>query len=325
MLLSPYRVMNKGVLYAFLAFAIFAGGDALVKAIGRDLNPFEIAFFGYIIPLALSPVFMDRGDHVLDLVRWNRPWLMLVRSLCVASTSPLIIVAFTGLPFAEAFTLLFLTPSLVTLLAVFVLKEPVTRRHGLAIVLAFLGVLATVRPGFKDILPGHIAAIGGALCSAGVMITGRMIGSAEKRFTLTGTVFLATTAVSGLLMIPGFTWPTPQQWILLVGFAATALIGGKLFVLATMHAPAGQVGAAQYSQVIWALTIGATCFGEWPDTAALLGTLVIVGAGLLMYSNEPDRNAVISRTTSLFPAIRILQTGMPLSIRSRITGKRNIT
>ena len=307
MSLGPYSVMNKGVLYAFLAFATFACGDAFVKTIGRDLNPFEVAFFGYVIPLAFSPIFMDRGDHVLDLVRWNRPWLMLIRSLCVASTSPLIIVAFTGLPFAEAFTLLFLTPSLVTILAVLVLKETVTRRYGLAIILAFLGVLATVQPGFKNILPGHIAAISAALCSAVVMITGRMIGSTEKRFTLTGTVFLATTIVSGLLMIPEFTWPTAQQWILLIGFATTALIGGKLLVLATMYAPAGQVGATQYSQAIWALAIGALFFNEWPDTSALLGTLVIVGAGLLMYSNEINRKLETSRAPSLLSARRALQ------------------
>jgi uncharacterized membrane protein len=140
-----------------------------------------------------------------------------------------------------------------------------------------------------------------------------MIGNAEKRYTLTGTVFLATTIVSGLLMIPGFIWPTPQQWILLVGFAATALIGGKLFVLATMYAPAGQVGATQYSQVIWALTIGALFFNEWPDTSALLGILVILAAGLLMYSNEMNRKVATLRAPSLLSARDTLQRGRPLN------------
>jgi S-adenosylmethionine uptake transporter len=307
--LDKYYVTNSATTLAFLAFATFACGDAIVKAIGTALNPFEVAFFGYVIPLMLSSVFMAPGDSMLDLVRWNRPWLMSIRSLCVASTSPLIIIAFTGLPFAEAFALLFLVPSLVAILAVLVLKEPVKKRHGLAIGLAFFGVLVTLRPGFKEILPGHLAAIGGALCSAAVMITGRMIGQTEKRFTLTGTVFLATATISGLMMIPNFIWPTLHQWILLTSFAATALIGGRLLVLATMYAPAEQVGAAQYSQVVWALVLGALFFNEWPDTIGLFGTLVITGSGLLMYSTGLKLNATGSRMSSLASTIHALKKG----------------
>ena len=98
-----------------------------------------------------------------------------------------------GLPepaFAEAFALLFLMPSLVTILSIFVLKEHVRWRRGLAVCAAFIGVLIIVRPGFKEFLPGHLAALATALCAAGGVITGRMIGRAEA-LPLIGTVFLA--------------------------------------------------------------------------------------------------------------------------------------
>ena len=49
-------------------------------------------------------------------------------------------------------------------------------RRGLAVCAAFLGVLIIVRPGFKELLPGHFVALASALCSAAVVITGRMIG-----------------------------------------------------------------------------------------------------------------------------------------------------
>lgn len=278
--------MVKGIILAFLAFAVFAWGDAIVKAIGHDLDPFEVTFFGYLIPLILSPVFMKAGDSVLDMVRWNRPWLMGFRVFLIAATTPLSVMAFRSLPFAEAFALLFLMPSLVTVLSIFVLKEHVRWRRGLAVCAAFIGVLVIVRPGFRELLPGHVAALAAALCAAGGVIAGRMIGHTEKRFTLISTVFLATTLLAGALMIPGFAWPTMHQWILLLAFAATAFVAQALFIVATMYAPADRLGAAQYSQILWALAIGALFFDEWPDAVALFGIVIVVAAGLFIFARE---------------------------------------
>jgi len=278
--------MVKGLVLAFLAFAFFAWGDAVVKEIGHGLDPFEVTFFGYIIPLVLSPVFMTPGSRGLDLVRWNRPWLMAIRLTFVAAATPLSVMTFRSLPFAEAFALLFLMPSLVTILSIFVLKEHVRWRRGLAVCAAFLGVLIIVRPGFKELLPGHFVALASALCSAAVVITGRMIGHSEKRFTLIGTVFLSTAVVSGLLMVPGFTWPTPYQWLLLAAFAATTFVAQALFTIATLYVPADRLSSAQYSQILWALVIGAIFFDEWPDALAFVGIVIVVGAGFFIFSRE---------------------------------------
>jgi drug/metabolite transporter (DMT)-like permease len=278
--------MAKGIVLAFLAFAVFAWGDAVVKVIGHGLDPFEVTFFGYLIPLLLSPAFMRSGDKLSDLVRWKRPWLMALRVFLISVTTPLSVMVFRSLPFAEAFALLFLMPSLVTVLAVIVLKEKVRWRRGLAVCAAFVGVLVIVRPGFRELLPGHFAAIATALCAAGGVITGRMVGNTEKRYTLIGSVFLGTAGIAGILMIPGFAWPSPAQWLLLLAFAATAFVAQALFVVATTYAPADRVGAAQYSQILWALVIGALFFGEWPDALALFGIVIVVGAGLFIFARE---------------------------------------
>lgn len=278
--------MVKGIVLAFLAFAVFAWGDAVVKAIGHDLDPFEVTFFGYLAPLLLSPAFMKSGDRLSDLVRWKRPWVMALRVFFISATTPLSVMTFVRLPFAEAFALLFLMPSLVTVLSIFVLKEKVRWRRGLAVCAAFIGVLIIVRPGFREFQLGHLLAIATALCAAGGVIMGRMIGNAEKRYPLIGSVFLGTTLISGILMIPGFTWPAPEQWGLLLAFAATAFVAQAFFVIATTYAPADRLGATQYSQILWALLIGALFFDEWPDAMALFGIAIVVGAGLFIFSRE---------------------------------------
>ncbi|WP_243368716.1 DMT family transporter [Microvirga solisilvae] len=278
--------MVKGIVLAFLAFAVFAWGDAVVKVIGHDLDPFEVTFFGYLIPLLLSPAFMKPGDRLSDIVRWKRPWAMALRVFFISVTTPLSVMTFIRLPFAEAFALLFLMPSLATVLSIFVLKEKVRWRRGLAVCAAFLGVLVIVRPGFRELQLGHVFAIAAAFCAAGGVIMGRMIGTTEKRYPLIGSVFLGTTLIAGILMVPGFTWPTPSQWGLLLAFAATAFVAQAFFVVATTYAPADRLGATQYSQILWALLIGALFFDEWPDAMALLGIVIVVGAGLFIFARE---------------------------------------
>jgi drug/metabolite transporter (DMT)-like permease len=57
-------------------------------------------------------------------------------------------------------------------------------------------------------------------------------------------------------------------------------------LVATMYAPADRLGAAQYSQILWALAIGALFFDEWPDALALLGIVIVVAAGLFIFARE---------------------------------------
>jgi drug/metabolite transporter (DMT)-like permease len=53
-----------------------------------------------------------------------------------------------------------------------------------------------------------------------------------------------------------------------------------------MYAPADRLGAAQYSQILWALVIGALFFDEWPDALALFGIVIVVAAGLFIFARE---------------------------------------
>lgn len=58
------------------------------------------------------------------------------------------VIAFTHLPMAEAFVLMFLQPTFVTVMSLLFLKESVDARRWGAIVLGFVGVLVVLRPGF---------------------------------------------------------------------------------------------------------------------------------------------------------------------------------
>src|SRR6185312_6288686 len=196
---APRKSMFKGVLLGFMAFAAFAASDAFVKSLRGSLPAYEAVFFGAALGLTALPFIKGSDERWRDVVRAQRPGLWLVRALASAMGSIAAVMAFTALPMAEAFALIFLLPIFVTILSVLVLKEAVGWRRWSAVVAGFVGVLVVLRPGFRVLGIGHLAAIVCGLSGAVSMIALRMAGPHEKRVTLYGAGMVGSMLVAGLL------------------------------------------------------------------------------------------------------------------------------
>lgn len=278
--------MFKGVLLGFMAFAAFAASDAFVKSLRGSLPAYEAVFFGAALGLTALPFIKGSDDRWRDVVRAQRPGLWLVRALASAMGSIAAVMAFTALPMAEAFALIFLLPIFVTILSVLVLKEHVGWRRWSAVVAGFVGVLVVLRPGFRVLGIGHLAAIVCGLSGAVSMIALRMAGPHEKRVTLYGAGMVGSMLVAGLLMLANFRWPDLAQWGLLLGYGLLAALGSVLLMLATQIAPANHVAPTQYSQMLWAVLLGYVVFHDRLDWPMATGIAIILGAGLFTFVRE---------------------------------------
>ncbi|CAD7029123.1 EamA/RhaT family transporter [Pseudorhizobium endolithicum] len=279
----------KGVLLAFAAFAAFSWSDASVKLIEGALSAYEMAFFGAVFGLVGLPFLMKRGDHLVEMLRTtNRP-LWLLRAFAAAIGTISSVTAFTYLSMAEAFALIFLLPSFVTIMSVVFLKEQVGIRRWSAVVIGFIGVLVVLRPGFRELSVGHLAAVFAGLSGGISIVVYHAIGHREKGISLYGAGVLGSLLVCGLLMIPGFAWPSAIQWLMLAGYGLFAALATILMMYATAHAPAAVIGPTQYSQMLWAVLFGYLVFGDSVDLPMLLGILLIIGSGLLTLARERAR------------------------------------
>ena len=278
--------MFKGVLLGFMAFAAFAASDAFVKSLRGSLPAYEAVFFGAALGLTALPFIKGSDDRWRDVVRAQRPGLWLVRALASAMGSIAAVMAFTALPMAEAFALIFLLPIFVTILSVLVLKEAVGWRRWSAVVAGIVGVLVVLRPGFRVLGIGHLAAIVCGLSGAVSMIALRMAGPHEKRVTLYGAGMVGSMLVAGLLMLANFRWPDLAQWGLLLGYGLLAALGSVLLMLATQIAPANHVAPTQYSQMLWAVLLGYVVFHDRLDWPMATGIAIILGAGLFTFVRE---------------------------------------
>jgi S-adenosylmethionine uptake transporter len=278
--------MFKGVLLGFMAFAAFAASDAFVKSLRGTLPAYEAVFFGAALGLTALPFIKVTSDRWHDVLRAQRQGLWLVRAIASAVGSIAAVVAFTALPMAEAFALIFLLPIFVTILSVLVLKEVVGWRRWSAVVAGFVGVLVVLRPGFRVLGIGHLAAIVCGLSGAVSMIALRMAGPHEKRVTLYGAGMVGSMLVAGLLMLADFRWPDLAQWGLLLGYGLLAALGSVLLMLATQKAPANHVAPTQYSQMLWAVLLGYVVFHDHLDWPMAIGIAIILGAGLFTCVRE---------------------------------------
>lgn len=279
----------KGIAIGFLAYLLFSCGDAAMKGLGGRLPVYEIGFFSMLVSALVLFVLRPRDERWRDTWRPRHPKLVILRGLTGAAAGILAVFAFTTLPFAEAYALIFLSPSIATILSIFLLGEQVRWRRWFAVALGFAGVLVIVRPGFEELGFGHLCALGVSFFSASTVIILRKLGPTERRVSLLGAVVVAALLSNGLLMLPGFRWPTLEDLPLIALAGLCAGVAQLCLVVATRHAPANRVAPAQYSQMVWAILIGGLFFAEFPDSLAMVGIALIAVSGLITFLREEAR------------------------------------
>jgi len=288
--------MIRGVLAGFLAYGLFSCADATVKAMGGSLSVFQIGFF---LTLASSSTFgfsRAKSERWADVFRMNRPWLVFLRAFTGIMGGLMAVTAFTTLPFAQAYAVLFLMPLFATMLSIPILGERVGWRRWAAVGIGFCGVLLVVKPGFNALHFGHLAAALGAVFAATSMIVLRMLGPTEKRISLLAVLYICAIVVNGALMLTDFR-PITQMDVILIIFGGIAGGFGQIAMLsATRLAPPDRVAPAQYSQIIWAVILGALFFNEFPDGIAAVGMGLVVLSGLFTFFREEQLRGWSRRT-----------------------------
>jgi drug/metabolite transporter (DMT)-like permease len=274
--------MNTGVLLAFLTYALFSTGDATIKGLGDTaLSTWEISFFCALFS-GLAMVFLKpREERWSELFQMRHPVLLLVRSCSGLCASVLGVVSLITIPFAEAYALIFMAPFIVTLMSILFLRERVSLLGVAAMVLGFAGVFIAVRPGFRALEIGHVTAAGAAFFVALSTILVRRIAGTERRISLLIMPQLVTLIGSGVVMTTHYVHPTGTEFGLLLLSGAIFAVAQLLLILAAQRVPAATIAQTQFSQLIWAILIGALFFAEAPDAWSVVGVIAIIAGGLL--------------------------------------------
>lgn len=129
-----------------VATFLFASHDALSKFLGGLYPIVMVVWARYLVhTLLMAGIFLPKAG--MAVLRTRRPLLQTLRALSLLSTSLLFTAGLQYLPLAEATSVNFLAPVLVTALSAPLLKERVSLGQWVAVVMGFIGVLVVVHPG----------------------------------------------------------------------------------------------------------------------------------------------------------------------------------
>lgn len=265
-----------GVLWMLAAGLSFVGVNGIVRYLGTDLPAAQSAFlrFGFgvllLLPAIISALRRGFGPGLLRLYGW-RGAVHLVAVI-------LWFYAMARIPLAEVTAIGYLNPVLVTLGAALFFGERLTRVRLLAFAVAMLGAMIILRPGLREVSPGHLAQLAAAVFFAGSYLVGKELSMRASSAAV--VAMLSLTVTIGLLPIAIWVWVpvTLAQlgWLALV--AACATMGHYCMTQAFQAAPMAITQPVTFLQLLWATLLGTLVFGESMDVYVLIGGAVIIAA-----------------------------------------------
>lgn len=282
MALSP---TVSGALLGILGFAFYSVYDIGSKVLGWSYHPFQIIAIAalFVLPMIMLYAMLDREPGTL---RPKRPGLMALR--CAATVVNFMggVSAFTLLPLAEAYVLIFSTPLLIALIAVPVLGERLDGLRILAVLLGLGGVIYALDPATTTPSLGHAAALIGSIAGAVNYVIVRKTGAVERMSVMLLWPQMTLFAVIGATM-PLFYRPMPLADLGIgMGMALAYILGTIALLAAYRRAAAVVVAPMHYSQIVWGALFGAMFFNEPPSSRIFVGVVLIVIAGLLVVSRQ---------------------------------------
>ncbi len=275
----------QGAALALTAFGVFATHDVAVKILGGHYAPFQIIFFGVLFSFPLATLMLMR-DPTSGNLRPVHPWWTALRTAAAVLTGISAFYAFSNLPLAEVYAIIFAAPLIITVLSIPVLGEKVGPHRWVAVAVGLVGVLVVLRPGATALTLGHGAAVLAAVGSATASVVVRKIGRDERSAVLMLYPMVANFVVMACVL-PLVYRPMPLVHLGLVGVIAIGGFVASLLVIgAYRRGDAAVVAPMQYSQILWAAAYGALLFDEVPDAGTAVGAAIIIASGLYIVLRE---------------------------------------
>ncbi|WP_299079645.1 DMT family transporter [uncultured Ruegeria sp.] len=286
-----------GMFWMFAAGISFVVMTALVKSLGTTMDPIQAAFLRYVLGL----VFVLPALRLILKTHLTTRHLTLfgLRGVIHAAAVMLWFFSMTQIPLAEVTAMNYMTPVYVTLGAALFLGEKLAIRRIAAIVVALVGVLIILRPGFREVSAGHLAMLGTALTLGGSYLLAKLLvrdippSVVVAHLSIWVTIALIPFAIA--------VWSTPSLRDLGVLFlvASFATAGHYFMTLALQAAPVAVTQPVTFLQLIWATALGAAVFHESVDVWVISGgTLILAAVSFISW-----REAVLNRRDLTPPSI----------------------
>lgn len=274
------------------AMLMLPGIDAIAKWLSGSIASGQVAWSRMMFQtLLLAPAVLAGRRSIVG----PGMGLHMLRGALISAATLCFFTALRYLPLADAISIFFVEPLVLTLLSAVFLGEPVGWRRLSAVGAGFAGALMIVRPGFAHFGWTALLPLATACIFATYLLLTRRLAQREEPVRMQffaglfgWAVMTGALAAGGAAGIHVLTpvWPSAVEWLLLAALGVIATAGHLLVVHAFKRAPATLLAPFQYIEIVSATLLGWILFADFPDLTTWCGIAIVVGAGLYVFHRE---------------------------------------
>lgn len=284
MALSPNL---RGALFMVISMAAFTVNDAIAKFVSDSMNMAQVMLVRGVFASMLVGVIAWQSGALTQL-RHALNSMVMLRVAGDAAGTLTFLLALQHLPLANVSAILQALPLAVAMGAALFLGEGVGWRRWLAISVGFIGVLIVVRPGVEGFSVHSLLVLACVLFCAVRDLATRRIPEAIPSLLVSAVTSIAIT-ILGAALLPAMGGWTPMQpsMVLYLALAAVlVLIGYQFIIMAMRVGDISFIAPFRYTALLWAIALSIVIFGDFPDSAMIMGSAIIVASGLYTLYRE---------------------------------------
>ena len=282
---------QKGIICIIISALGFAFMSFFVKLSG-DLPSIEKAFFRNAIAIFVALFVMLKNKIPFSTGEGGLKYLIL-RSAFGTLGIFANFYAIGMINISDAAMLNKLSPFFAIFFSIILLREMPKSYQVLCALAAFIGAAFILKPS-ADILSSLPALIG--------LSSGAFAGLAYTYVRLCSFknvpgpfIVLFFSAFSCIACIPfiifDFKMPSIIQLVYLLLAGVSASVGQIFITKAYTYCPAAEISVYDYTNILFAALLGMLFLGEFPDIMSIMGYIVIIGAGVVMFMINKRKKA----------------------------------
>lgn len=270
---------SRGAAMLITGELLLAVMAAMIKHLtDQGLSSESMVFFRNLFGLLFLFPILFRGG--LGQLKTQRIGIHLLRAVTGVGAMFLFFYTIAHVTLAEAVLVKMTAPFFLPLIGLIWLGDKVRPQTWWAILLGFIGVVVILRPGSGAFNPVLLLALASAALMGIAKVSIRRMADSEPPRRIVFWFGVFSTLISAVPMLWNERWPDQIQLYWLLGIGLIATMAQMCMTHAYQLASPGRIGVYNYSSVIWAVTLGWLFWGETLYFSFLLGTLLIVGAGI---------------------------------------------
>ncbi len=271
-----------GTLFVLFSAFIFSTSGIFVRELAKEITPFSQAmlraFFAVLILLVLFMIFRR------DLIKIKRKDMLFYLISGVVGYGLMILfftLAILKTSIANTFLLLFLEPVFVAISASIFLKEKITKKKIISLLLCVIGIIFIFNPLnlSKNFLGNSLALLSG-FCYAIYIVVNKYMGRWHNATTNT----LWTFVLAQLILIPlAFLIEKPFSlkisgfiWVLTIIFSSLSIGAYFLLNLSLKKLKATTASILLVSEPVFAIVLGFLFYNEKPSFNTIIGGFLII-------------------------------------------------